>query len=82
MTPSEIVAIRRRTGLTQAQFAKALRLGPQGGRTVRRWEAGKTRLPGPASIVYELVRDGILEVEAHDDELIRGGVVTVGVRAS
>lgn len=63
MTPAEIAEVRRNTGLTQAQLAAALRLGSSGGRTVRRWESGDTKLPGPVSIIYELLRHGTASIE-------------------
>ena len=63
MTPSEIAAVRRKTGMTQDQFARFLRLGPQGARSVRRWENGETALPGPASIVYDLLQNGTVPVD-------------------
>lgn len=62
MTPAEIIAVRRRTGMTQPQFARFLRLGPTGARSVRRWETGETPLPGPASIIYELLQNGSVPV--------------------
>lgn len=39
---SEIRAKRVELGLTQKEFAAALGMGPNGERTVRRWEAGGT----------------------------------------
>lgn len=39
---SEIRAKRVELGLTQKEFAAALGMGPNGERTVRRWEAGET----------------------------------------
>ena len=64
MTPAEITAVRKRTGLTQAQFAAALRFGTDGRRTVRRWEAGQAKLRGPVSIIYELLQDGSVRSKA------------------
>lgn len=39
---SEIRAKRTELGLTQKEFAAALGMGPNGERTIRRWEAGET----------------------------------------
>lgn len=42
MNSTEIKAKRTELGLTQKEFAAALGMGPNGERTVRRWEAGET----------------------------------------
>lgn len=55
MTPAELIAARKRLGLSTNGMAKALRLGKGGGRTVRRWEAGDTPISGPASLAIELL---------------------------
>ena len=64
MTPTEIRAIRRRLGFTQARMAAYLRLAPANGKdTVRKWEAG-TRIPsGPVRLLYGLLRDGKIGAE-------------------
>lgn len=54
MTP-DIKAARLALGLTQGGLADALRLGPNGARTVRRWEAGDIPVTGPASLAIELL---------------------------
>lgn len=41
-TPDEIRTKRKELGLTQKEFAAALGMGPNGDRTVRRWELGET----------------------------------------
>lgn len=58
MTPAEIIAIRKRAGLTQSGLAALLRIADK--RTVRRWEAGDIAVSGPASIVLELLDRGEL----------------------
>lgn len=63
MNPSEILAARRRLGMTQAQFAEALRLGPSGARHIRRLEDGEREPSGPLTLAIELLvekreRDG------------------------
>lgn len=55
MQPTEIKAARRRLGLTQQGLAEALRLGPNGERTIRRWEQGDIPVTGPASVAIELL---------------------------
>lgn len=55
MTPDAIKAARQRLGLSQAGLAEALRLGPNGERTIRRWETGEVPVTGPASVAIELL---------------------------
>lgn len=55
MSPTEIKSARQRLGLTQQGLAEALRLGPNGERTVRRWEQGDVPVTGPASVAIELL---------------------------
>jgi len=55
MTPAEVCAARKALGLSQTGLAKALRLGPNGGRTVRRWESGETPISGPAQVAIQLM---------------------------
>ena len=43
LSADEVKAKRQELGLTQKEFAAALGMGPNGERTVRRWEAGETR---------------------------------------
>ena len=58
LSPTEIITARKRLGLSQAGLAEALRLGANGGRTVRRWEAGEVEITGPASVAIELLLKG------------------------
>ena len=53
MSPADLLAARKRLGLSQAGLAEALRLGANGGRTVRRWEAGDVPVTGPVSVAIE-----------------------------
>lgn len=55
MTPDDLKTARQRLGLTQKGLAEALRLGSNGGRTVRRWEAGDMPITGPATVAIELM---------------------------
>lgn len=55
MTPAEIRAARQRLGLSANGFARALKLGKDGGRTVRRWEAGDSPVSGPVGVAVELL---------------------------
>ena len=58
MTPEQVREARQRLGLTQSQLADVLRLGGDGKRLVRRWEAGETRVSGPASVAIEALLTG------------------------
>jgi transcriptional regulator with XRE-family HTH domain len=53
MTPADLLAARKALGLSQAGLAEALRLGANGGRTVRRWESGEVPVTGPVSVAIE-----------------------------
>lgn len=53
MNPDRIKSIRSGLGLSQMGLAEALRLGPNGKRTVRRWETGEIVITGPASLALE-----------------------------
>ena len=43
--------------MTQSMLAEALRLGANGARTVRRWEAGSMPISGPAQVALELMKE-------------------------
>lgn len=58
MTPAQFKAIRERAGLTQGQLARVLRLSDS--RTIRRYEDGSRTVSGPASILMEMLGEGIL----------------------
>ncbi|WP_020508017.1 helix-turn-helix domain-containing protein [Lamprocystis purpurea] len=50
--PNEIAATRLRCGLSQAQFAAALRISP---RTLQQWEQGRRRPSGAAETLLKIV---------------------------
>lgn len=58
MTPDQVREARQRLGLTQSQLADLLRMGDNGKRQVRRWEAGETPVSGPASVAIEALLTG------------------------
>lgn len=60
MTPAAIKSIRERAGLTQGQLATLLRI--EDSRTIRRWETGERAVSGPASLILEMLDEGILPV--------------------
>lgn len=55
MTSDEVRAARYLLGMTQDQLAKALRMGGDGKRAVRRWEAGDRHISGPASVAIDFM---------------------------
>lgn len=55
MAPDRVREIRTALGLSQNGLAEVLRLGPNGGRTIRRWESGQVPITGPASVAMELM---------------------------
>ena len=64
VTPNEVAAARLQTGLSQAQFAKALHISA---RTLQEWEQGRRQPSGAAQaliqIAYrhpEVIQEGLL----------------------
>lgn len=49
---NEVAAARLKTGLSQAQFAKALHISP---RTLQEWEQGRRQPSGAAQALIEIV---------------------------
>lgn len=58
MRPERVKSIREGLGLTQVDLGTLLRLGPNGKRTVIRWEQGDTPVPGPVSVALEALEAG------------------------
>ena len=58
MTPTEVRAARIALAMTQDQLAVALRMGTDGKRAVRRWEAGDRPISGPATVAIEALLSG------------------------
>lgn len=58
MSPMELRAARRTLGLSSDGLGEMLRLGRNGGRTVRRWEAGEIPVSGPATLAIEAFLSG------------------------
>ena len=54
MTPAELKAARHSLGLSAEGFARLVRV--DSGRTVRRWEAGERDIPGPVTVIVELLQ--------------------------
>lgn len=50
--PNQVAQARSRTGLTQLEFAEALRISP---RTLQEWEQGRREPSGPAKALIEIV---------------------------
>jgi DNA-binding transcriptional regulator YiaG len=55
MTPSDLKAARHALGLSAQRFASLLRVAD--GRTVRRWEAGDSDIPGPVIVILDLLQN-------------------------
>ena len=53
MTPAELRTALPALGLTQVGFARLARVDP---RTVRKWAAGDSRIPGPVVVLIELLK--------------------------
>lgn len=51
ITPNEVAAARQRTGLSQAQFAKALHISA---RTLQEWEQGRRQPSGAAQALIQI----------------------------
>lgn len=58
MTAEQFKKARVTLGLSQDDLAILLRLGPNGKRTVRRWETGEVPVPGPVSLAVEALLSG------------------------
>ncbi len=53
MTPSDLKSARHALGLSAEGFARLVRV--ESGRTVRRWEAGDSDIPGPVAVLVEAI---------------------------
>lgn len=57
MTPADLRKARKSLGLTQAELAKALRMGKNGYQSVSRWETDGNDIPGPVQVAIECLLD-------------------------
>lgn len=55
MTQDELRAIRTSLGLSAEGFARLVQV--EGGRTVRRWEAGDRDIPGPVQVLAKALME-------------------------
>lgn len=69
-TAADARNIRRAAGLSTAGLAKLFRVGKGGDRTVRRWEAGDRAVPGPVTLLYDLLKDGTLAPDDTPDQFV------------
>lgn len=83
MTPAELREIRGHLGLSQAQMAERLGLGPVSGRnTIRAWERGTRPIPGPAQMAVKAMAVALSRVtmparfieDADDREFVRASL--------
>lgn len=51
VAPNEVAVARMKTGLSQAQFAKALNISP---RTLQEWEQGRRKPSGAAQALIQI----------------------------
>ena len=60
LPPQDMREIRQNLGLSTDDMAKALRLGWNGGRKVRRYEAGALAPSGQVRLLYQMYEEGTL----------------------
>ena len=65
MTPTEFAQCRRTLGLTQSELARLLRLAGSGARSIRHYEAGTKPVPGPVSVVLDILANDFDPVAEH-----------------
>lgn len=53
MTPEELKSARKLLGLSANGFARLVHV--ESGRTVRRWEAGHSDIPGPVAVLTKAI---------------------------
>jgi DNA-binding transcriptional regulator YiaG len=53
MDPAELKFARNALGLSAEGFARLVRV--ESGRTVRRWESGERDIPGPVTVIVDLL---------------------------
>lgn len=59
MTPAEFKSARRALGLSARGMGAAL--GGTAGRTIRLWEAGDRKIPGPAEVAVTYMLQGVMD---------------------
>jgi DNA-binding transcriptional regulator YiaG len=59
MTPEQFKEARRALGYSQQALADEWGMGANGGRTIRRWEAGERRLSPIAAYAIKLMAEGL-----------------------
>lgn len=66
-TPADLKAARHALGLTADGLARVVRV--EGGRTVRRWEAGDREIPGPVTVLLEVAMNYLAKKEQISQQL-------------
>lgn len=64
MTPEELKSARHALGLSAEGFAQWVNV--QGGRTIRKWEAGDRDIPGPVQVLVRAALESA-DVRAYFD---------------
>ena len=60
MTGVEFCRIRRSLNYTQYQLGELWGMGPNGGRTIGRWETGQCAIPGAAAVAIRAMEAGFV----------------------
>ena len=61
MTPKQLKAARKTLKMSAETLAQTLWIGS--GRTVRRWEAGDRKIPGPVKLLIGLMKRGDVSLD-------------------
>ena len=69
MHPTDALAIRIHTGLSQQRFGELIGLAKNAGRTIRRYESGEVEIAGPVLVLYRMLEWGEI---VHDSGRLRG----------
>ena len=56
----DLAKARRAMGMSLSDLADALRMGANGERNLRRWEAGETPMPGAVGVAVEAMQAGFV----------------------
>lgn len=56
----DLAKARRAMGISLSDLADALRMGANGERNLRRWEAGETPMPGAVGVAVEAMQAGFV----------------------
>ena len=66
MTPEQFKSARNELSLSQADLAEVWSMGKNGGRTIRRWEAGDVPVNPVAAFCIKLMLDSASKIDQAD----------------